>query len=96
RKGPGTNYPVIRSLKEGQGYYVYEIKDGWYNLGGDQWASNSDCKYLDYKPHVVDDVTGHWAESSIIKAKEKGVITGHSDGSFGPNEPVTRGQLAVI
>jgi N-acetylmuramoyl-L-alanine amidase CwlA len=43
-----------------------------------------------------DDVKGHWAEKSINKAKKKGVINGHSDGSFGPNEPVTRGQLAVI
>jgi N-acetylmuramoyl-L-alanine amidase len=44
----------------------------------------------------VDDITGHWAEQSIRKAIEKGVIKGHSDGRFGPDEPVTRAQLAVI
>jgi N-acetylmuramoyl-L-alanine amidase len=45
---------------------------------------------------VKDDVAGHWAEQSIRKAMKAGVIRGHSDGRFGPDEPVTRAQLAVI
>jgi N-acetylmuramoyl-L-alanine amidase len=45
---------------------------------------------------VKDDVAGHWAEQSIRKAMKAGVIKGHSDGRFGPDEPVTRAQLAVI
>lgn len=45
---------------------------------------------------VKDDVAGHWAEQSIRKAMKAGIIKGHSDGRFGPNEPVTRAQLAVI
>jgi N-acetylmuramoyl-L-alanine amidase len=45
---------------------------------------------------VKDDVTGHWAEASIKRAMEKGIIVGHSDGTFKPDEPVTRAQLAVI
>jgi N-acetylmuramoyl-L-alanine amidase len=45
---------------------------------------------------VKDDVAGHWAEQSIRKAIKAGVIRGHSDGRFGPDEPVTRAQLAVI
>lgn len=43
-----------------------------------------------------DDITGHWAEQSIRKAMKAGIIKGHSDGRFGPDEPVTRAQLAVI
>jgi N-acetylmuramoyl-L-alanine amidase CwlA len=43
-----------------------------------------------------DDITGHWAEVSIKKAKEKSIINGYSDGQFKPDEPVTRAQLAVI
>ncbi|MGG3958436.1 M15 family metallopeptidase [Bhargavaea massiliensis] len=45
---------------------------------------------------VKDDVKGHWAEASIRKAMEKGVIKGYTDGTFKPDEPVTRAQLAVI
>lgn len=45
---------------------------------------------------MKDDVKGHWAEASIKRAMEKGIIVGHSDGTFKPDEPVTRAQLAVI
>ncbi|NUK31055.1 N-acetylmuramoyl-L-alanine amidase [Parageobacillus sp. VR-IP] len=48
------------------------------------------------KDTVKDDITGHWAEESIRKAIKTGIIKGHSDGRFGPDEPVTRAQLAVI
>ena len=48
------------------------------------------------KDTVKDDITGHRAEASIRKAMEKGVIKGHTDGTFKPDEPVTRAQLAVI
>jgi N-acetylmuramoyl-L-alanine amidase len=48
------------------------------------------------KDTVKDDITGHWAEESIRKAIKAGIIKGHSDGRFGPDEPVTRAQLAVI
>ncbi|NLD21643.1 MAG: N-acetylmuramoyl-L-alanine amidase [Bacteroidales bacterium] len=48
------------------------------------------------KKGVKDDVTGHWAEQSIRKAMKAGIIRGHSDGRYGPDEPVTRAQLAVI
>ena len=43
-----------------------------------------------------DDVKGHWAEQSIRKAMEKGIIKGYTDGTFKPDEPITRAQLAVI
>ncbi|WP_433750007.1 GH25 family lysozyme [Falsibacillus pallidus] len=42
------------------------------------------------------DYEGHWAKESIEKAIKSGVMKGHTDGTWGPNEPVTRGQLAVI
>lgn len=43
-----------------------------------------------------DDITGHWAESSIRKVMNVGIMKGYSNTEFRPNEPVTRGQLAVI
>jgi N-acetylmuramoyl-L-alanine amidase len=43
-----------------------------------------------------DDITGHWAEEYIRKAKEAKLINGHTDGSWGPNEPLTRAQLAIV
>ncbi|MDF2626915.1 MAG: S-layer domain protein [Symbiobacteriaceae bacterium] len=37
-----------------------------------------------------------WARGFVATAVAEGLITGHSDGSFGPDQPVTRAQVAVI
>ena len=42
------------------------------------------------------DVQGHWAQAYIQALAVKNVITGFPDGSFKPNDPVTRAQFAVI
>lgn len=52
--------------------------------------------YKPEEPETVDDVSGHWAKASIEWAKEKGLIKGYPDGSFQPDKPVTRAELAVI
>ena len=47
-------------------------------------------------PQPVDDVSGHWAEHSIRRAISRGLMLGYPDGSFQPDKPVTRAELAVI
>ncbi len=42
------------------------------------------------------DINGHWAESTINKWKDKGIITGYPDGTFKPDDPVTRAELAKV
>ena len=43
------------------------------------------------------DTSGHWAESAITKWSEKyGIIQGYEDGTFGPDNPITRGAMAGI
>ncbi len=41
------------------------------------------------------DVQGHWAQAEIEKWSAKGIILG-SDNMFRPNDPITRGEMAVI
>ncbi|MCQ6284542.1 N-acetylmuramoyl-L-alanine amidase [Bacillus cereus] len=38
RKGPDTSYSVIRELNKPEAYQVWGEKDGWLNLGGEQWV----------------------------------------------------------
>ncbi|MGR5954070.1 N-acetylmuramoyl-L-alanine amidase [Bacillus paranthracis] len=38
RKGPGTSYSKIRQLNKPEAYVVWAEKDGWLNLGGEQWV----------------------------------------------------------
>ncbi|MED1088353.1 N-acetylmuramoyl-L-alanine amidase [Bacillus mycoides] len=47
RKGPGTNYGVIRKLQQGEAYKVFAEYNGWLNLGGDQWVKY-DSSYIRY------------------------------------------------
>lgn len=42
------------------------------------------------------DYTGHWAEKSIRKAIGAGIMKGYGDGTWRPEQPVTRAELAVI
>ena len=38
----------------------------------------------------------HWAAWSIKKAKETGLVTGYADGTFKPNQKITRAEIIAI
>lgn len=40
--------------------------------------------------------SGYWAEDFIVDLANKGIIAGFPDGSFKPNDPVTRAQFAAM
>ena len=42
------------------------------------------------------DISGHWAEQAIVNLAARGIIAGHADGTFGPDEAVTRAQVATF
>jgi uncharacterized repeat protein (TIGR01451 family) len=42
------------------------------------------------------DVAGHWAESEINVANELGWVTGFHDGTFRPNQHITRAEVAAL
>lgn len=42
------------------------------------------------------DVDGHWAEADILDLIEKGLMSGYEDGTFKPNKPVTRAEMASV
>ncbi|MDJ0706905.1 MAG: S-layer homology domain-containing protein [Leptolyngbyaceae cyanobacterium MO_188.B28] len=45
---------------------------------------------------VLRDIRGHWAQSFIEPLVQQGVIRGFPDGSFRPDQPVTRVQFAAM
>ncbi|MDN4875963.1 N-acetylmuramoyl-L-alanine amidase [Bacillus cereus] len=54
RKGPDTSYSTIRQLNKPEAYIVWGEKDGWLNLGGEQWIKN-DPSYVKFsKKSTVD------------------------------------------
>ena len=42
------------------------------------------------------DIEGHWAEDIILRMSSLGIVAGYPDGSFRPDEPLTRAQLASM
>ncbi|MFC3799510.1 Ig-like domain-containing protein [Cohnella sp. GCM10012308] len=49
------------------------------------------------KPAIqLSDVTGHWAKTEIEAAVGKGILTGYQDGTFRPNQQVSRVEFTVM
>ncbi len=44
----------------------------------------------------LSDIDGHWAQIHIEKLEAYGIINGFDDGTFRPDEPITRAQAAVM
>ena len=42
------------------------------------------------------DISGHWAERTIVQFADAGIISGFPDGTFRPDQTVTRAELAAI
>lgn len=40
RKGPGMNYSIVDSLRDGETVTVYETKSGWSRIGSSRWVSS--------------------------------------------------------
>jgi len=42
------------------------------------------------------DISGHWAEETILDWQDRGIISGYPDGTFKPDDAVNRAELAKI
>ena len=45
---------------------------------------------------AFNDISGHWAEKDIVNAANKGWIMGYTDGSFRPNQTITRAEAMSL
>lgn len=53
-------------------------------------------QYKPDDPQPVDDVSGHWYTPAVEWAREKGLIKNYPDGSFKPNNPLTRAEACAM
>ena len=43
-----------------------------------------------------DVAAGEWYENAVLWAQEKGIVKGHPDGTFKPNDNITRAELTSV
>ena len=53
------------------------------------------AQYVNYAMDFTD-VSGHWAEEAIRWAQSVGVVTGYPDGTFRPNNSITRQEMVAM
>ncbi|MBS5915282.1 MAG: S-layer homology domain-containing protein [Clostridiales bacterium] len=53
-------------------------------------------KWLHYSSGVSDIYAGDWYADTVGYAVEKGIVSGYPDGTFRPNQPITRAEFASI
>ncbi|WP_141531169.1 N-acetylmuramoyl-L-alanine amidase, partial [Bacillus thuringiensis] len=65
RKGPDTSYSVIRQLNKPEAYQVWAEKDGWLNLGGEQWVKYNPSYIRFEKKMPVNPIVGKRVVSQV-------------------------------
>lgn len=92
-----VKYAVENGLMSGTGTYTFEpnttlsrgmIAQMLYALEGKPSVSSAS--------NFTDVSSSDWYDKAASWAQSKGIITGYEDGRFGPNDPLTREQLALI
>jgi L-asparaginase type II len=90
-------------------FYYDEILKQWIEMGGivngnritvetDHFTKFSVFAVADKQEPAPSfhDVSGHWAEANIAAAVSAGFINGYGDGTFRPDNKVTRAEFAVM
>src|SRR4028119_818564 len=54
------------------------------------------ASYSQASQAMFNDIEGYWAQGCIEQLAQRKIISGYQDGSFKPNDPVTRVELAVM
>ncbi|PEA82705.1 N-acetylmuramoyl-L-alanine amidase [Bacillus pseudomycoides] len=65
RKGPGASSSVIRQLNKPESYKVWGEKDGWLNLGGNQWVYNNPSYIKFEKKEPINPIVGKRVVSKV-------------------------------
>lgn len=79
---------------DGDNYY-YDDDDDYYYGGNDDNYYDSD-HYYNSSDGDYWDIDDYWAREYIIELSRRGIIRGYSDGSFRPENPVTRAEMTKM
>ena len=73
---------------------VHLSKEGYMFVGQKMFEA---INLYSVDPIVIpSDISGHWGEADIIQAIEKGIFKGYGDGTFRPNQTISRIEVTSI
>jgi len=85
---------LVPLIGQGSGTTIEELNIQQIYLDDDMYVQvqQDDCiPVMEFS-----DTNNHWADSYIEKARTDCMISGHEDGTFGPDESVTRAEFAAM
>lgn len=105
RTGPTTKFRLVQKLPKDTAVEIY----GYASNNSDKWAItkiNGEVRYIhcDYltseKPNMIiinlKDIESHWAKDAINQFAYKGYVNGYEDGTFKPNNSITRAEFVKM
>ncbi len=92
---PTSVWSIGRDVLSGAGKASIICAEGSY---AEAYAEESDIKasYGDWYLFAFYDTYGHWARDYILELAELGIVSGYEDGTFRPNDTVTRAEFVKL
>lgn len=90
----GATYTVVipaGAMKDKDGYSLSRDYTFTFTTVAEQPKPPAEQPKSEFK-----DMAGHWAEATVVKLAGMGVIGGYEDGTFRPNNKITRSEIASI
>ncbi len=84
-----TSLPLFLSWDEGLS--EVNVLESEENPTDPSTLSTAETKETTLEP--LTDIQDHWAKDAIESLQGKGIVSGYGDGTFGPNDLVTRAQI---
>jgi hypothetical protein len=92
-----TLYFTFTSNTTGSGTTTWTWTDGHYSCrGGNHFSATKQVATTGSNQPFGDVPSAHWAADYINAIYEAGITTGYGDGTYGPEDPVSREQMAVF
>lgn len=93
--GFATNPEDADLLQENWKVYAEAVIKAYCNYIGHPYSRKEAVALPNKKTMFMDVEAGRWSEDEIVLAVEKGIMRGYPDGTFKPQQPVTREELAA-
>lgn len=89
----GKQCPIFFVSDQGAKQYGFaSAEKGWEQFKMDV----AKILYKEGQPGMFLDMNGHWAKDEVEEAARLELVAGKGDGTFGPNEGLTRAQGAIL